>query len=408
MAIVATQGSAVANTVRPYGLVICAPGQSCPPGSPLVLSPAPPAGTTQTPQTITATFTNENPKRSLLPIASANLTAPSGVTIVSAAIGNNTIGVCPAKWPWISCISNGTTLELRSLLVPPGASLTVNLGVDTPAASSCTTTTPCDFSVTAEPIPVYLPPASNWLNLDASTSQLGIALSSETTCTANPCSASLADGGAAGSTGGSVSITASTAATSGNVSESLDYGTHINPADCSGINSQHDEYVSGTALQGASANPFQVTISTTDYSGYEPFICMTSSQPFIAMYLPGYCWDPSTPATVGTGAECTSTDTFKTSVTSPSTTYTIGTSVQVTQPDGTPGYAGLLLPCATSSQDDTDSLGDYDGPDGDNDVDDTGVINCSEWPGVSQEPTSNNPHVAVVDVPAGFDSSFRN
>ena len=261
--------------------------------------------------------------RAGLKIGSVNLTPPSGLTVVSASLGGTAIGPCSAKTPATSsCITTAGVLELRGLDVQPGDSIQVSMGITTPPPpSSCTTATPCQWSASAKASTDYNGPPGDNFNLDLDLSQLGVVLSSEVTCTSatqsNTCSATLADGGASGSTGGSVSITTDATGTSGGILyEAIDFGPHLNAAsECSGIDSVHDEYVSGTALNGPDARGFTVTINTTNYPGYRDALCVTSSKEFTAEFI------------------------------SASGAVTLGPAIPVTQPDGTPGFAGLLPHC---------------------------------------------------------------
>lgn len=381
VAVVAGQGSAGATANKPFSVVICyfgQPSQGCPAGSPPVVSPGT-SGTSAT--SVTATITDETTKGTGLTIGSVNLTAPSGVTPsdvkIASASFNGTLASCTTSTPaTTSCISQDrTTLELRGLNVPPGGSITVSMGLATPPPpSSCTTTAPCQWSAAAKQSNDYNGPPGNQLNLDSNTSQLGIILSSEVTCTSahksNSCSTTLADGGATGSTGGSVSITTSATGTSGGIFyQSIDYGQHLPASDCSGIDSVHDEYISGPALNGSSARSFTVTITTTDYSGtsgnpgYQAEACITSSKQFTAKFI------------------------------SASGVVTTGPAPAITaQPDGTPGgFAGLLPNCT----------GDGPAP----------TVNCKSLPGVVSRSTSAtvpSVHTLVASFPAGFDTTFRN
>ena len=364
LALVALPGSAAANWTKPsFGAVICAPGQSCPPGTPVVVSPGLSA---TTPATITAVLTNET-TMNILGLGSANLTPPSGFTIVSASLGGTAIGACTrGTFPWISCITAAGVLELRSLNVPAGGSIQVSMGITTPPPpSSCTTATPCQWSVTGMHDYLGLPLPLNQLNLDPNTSQLGMVLSSQATCTSTkPCSATLANGGTSGSTGGSVGVTTDATATSGMFYEALDYGPHLPAADCYGVDSVHDEYISGTALE---TNSFTVTINTTDYPGYQAEVCATTSMQFKAK-VPV----PDEPEAVPDGDE-----------------WKLEPAIPVTQPDGTPGYAGLLPDCAG-----TGSI--YK------------TVNPNTYPCVLSRSTTGNVHTIVASFPAGFDATLRN
>lgn len=361
LAVVAWQGSAGAASNKPYEVVICAAGQPCQPGSPPVLSPG---STSSAPVAITAVITNETTKGAGLKIGAANLEPPTGLAVVSASLGGVAIGSCSASTPaTTSCITTAGVLKLRSVDVQPGGSIQVSMGITTPPPpSNCTTATPCQWTVTAKQANNYNGPPRDAFNLDPDGSQLGIVLSSQVTCTSaessNTCSATLADGGTAASAGGSVSITTDATGTSGGTFyQSIDYGPHLDPAkECSGINSVHDEYISGSALNGQNERSFTVTISTTDYPGYVAELCVTTSKPFTAKYI------------------------------SASGKVTIGPATPVTQPDGTPGYAGLLLNCPEPAPN----------------------TRCNTQPGVISRSTTGNVHTIVATFPAGYDASLRN
>ncbi len=254
-------------------------------------------------------------------------------------------------------------LELRGLNVRPGDSIQVSMGITTPPPpSSCTTATPCLWSVSAQASTDYNGPPGDDFNLDSDLSQLGLVLSSEVSCTSatqsNTCSATLADGGASGSTGGSVSITTdATGISGGSLYEAIDFGPHLNAAsECSGIDSVHDEYVSGTALNGPDERSFTVTINTTNYPGYRDALCVTTSKQFTAEFI------------------------------SAGGTVTLGPAIPVTQPDGTPGFAGLLPNCTGAAP----------------------TVDCNTQPGVVSRSFTGNVHTMVASFPAGFDASMRN
>ena len=361
LVVVAWQGSAGAASKKPFGVVICAPGQSCQRGAPPVVSPG---ASSSAPASLTAVITNDTTKGGGLTIGSANLTPPSGITVVSASVGGAAIGPCTATTPaTTSCITDASVVELRGLSVRPGDSIQISLGITTPPPpSSCTTTTPCQWSVSAKQSNEYNGAPGDNFNLDLDTSQLGIVLSSVVTCTSatgpNSCSATLANGGTSVSTGGSVSITTNATGTSGGtLYQAIDFGPHLNPgSECSGIDSVHDEYVSGAALNGAAERSFTVTINTTDYPGYVAELCVTSSKQFTAKFF---------------------TD---------NGTAFLAPAVPVTQPDGTPGFAGLLPNC----------------------TDPAPTVRCNSEPGVVSRSTNGNVHTIVASFPAGFDASMRN
>src|SRR5579872_212676 len=116
-AVVLGQGTAGANSYKPFSVNICtADYTSCPPGSPPVVAPG---GS----PSVTATITDKTTKGGGLQIGSVNLTAPAGVTITSAQIVNGApiTAKCGGTTPaGTSCITtDGTLLELRSLSVAP-------------------------------------------------------------------------------------------------------------------------------------------------------------------------------------------------------------------------------------------------------------------------------------------------
>src|SRR5579875_3752094 len=165
VAVVAWQGTAAATSNKPYGVVICTAGQTCPPGSPPVIAPGSAAGTTPSPDSITAVITNENTKGAGLRVGSVNLSAPTGVTIVSASIGGTAIVGCTANTPKTTSCNSGSVLELRNINVAPGASVQVSMDIDTPPPPSCTTAVPCQWGATAKQANDYSGQGNN-LNLD--------------------------------------------------------------------------------------------------------------------------------------------------------------------------------------------------------------------------------------------------
>jgi hypothetical protein len=217
----------------------------------------------------------------------------------------------------------------------------------------------------------------NDFTLDSASSQLGIVTTSEATCTSgtasNTCSATLANGGSTGSSGGSIGFTTSATGTGGGTFfQSINYGPPIPASDCSGVTSMNDAYVSGSALTGANARPFTVTINTTDYPGYQPLFCITTSKPFTAE-VPNTT-DPDDNPPDNDGDE-----------------WLLVPAVPVTQPDGTAGYAGLLPPC----DDVTPATNEP-------------TVDPATNPCVLSLSTTGNVHTIVASFPAGFDASMRN
>jgi hypothetical protein len=380
VAVVAGQGSAGANSFKPFAVNLCAAptgtptaGDYCPLGGTApVVAPGSAAsgGVGSTAAALEADFKDETTKGGGLTIGSINLTAPSGVTFGSATfvVGNSAItATCGSSTSaTTSCISaDGTELELRGLNVAPGATLQVSISLDTPALPSpCTTATPCQFSTSAKQSNDYNGPPGNQLNLDSSNSQQGVALESDATCTAangkktNSCSNTLADGGGGTSLGGTVSITTNATGTSGgDFYESLDYGPALNDKGQCGanFNTDHSEYINGIALEGSNARSLTVTITTTDFMGYQAEICAQTSKSFLA----------------------------KTQANAP---FTLVSATPTPQLDGSPGFEGLLPDCSTNPQAVSPT------------------VNPKTYPCVLSRGTVGNVHTMVASYPAGFDA----
>ena len=289
---------------------------------------------------------------------SANFVGGSGIT---ASCGSST----PAT---TSCISaDRTELELRGLNVAPGTTLQVSISLDTPSLPSpCTTATPCQFSTDAKQSNDYNGPPGNQLNLDSSHSQQGVALESDATCTAangkktNSCSNTLADGGADGSVGGTVGITTNATGTSGG--DSLRVARLRPAAQQRGpmrreLHTDHSEYINGAALEGSNARSLTVTITTTNFAGYQAELCAQTSKTFRAKSQPG-------------------------------NTFTLVSATPTPQLDGSPGFEGLLPDCSTNPQAASPT------------------VNPKTYPCVLSRSTSaaGNVHTMVASYPAGFDA----
>jgi len=385
LAILVGQGSAGAASTKPFAVVICSPSYQapnfCTSGNPQVISPG---LTNPANPTVVANITDETTKGAGLTIGSVNLTAPTGVTITSASLGTppgTPIAACTSTTPTsTSCIaSGGSVLELRGLNVPPSGSIELSMGLDTPPPpSGCTTATPCQWTAAAKQSNDYNGPPGNALNLDSSSSQLGIIVSAEATCAsakkANSCSTTLGDGGTAGSSAGSVNFTTdATGTSSGIFYQSIDYGPPLDSSTtgpCRGVDSDHDEYFNGPALEGSAARSVTLTITTTDYPGYEADVCAALSQPFKAK--------SASLATVALSGV-------------PATLYS--TTQLFTEADGTQDYEGLLPDCAGSPG--------ATAP----------TVNCKSLPGILSRSTSTSAdgtvlHTIVASIPPGFDSGF--
>lgn len=127
----ALSAPAGATPSKPFSLVICALGSSenCAP-TPTSSANAPaavPSGGRSV--AMTATFTNENKPTSGIRLGSVNLTPPSGFVV----------SLAPPQPPCPGCTATvvGNVVQLRSLGLPPGGSVTVSMAVDDHLAAGC-------------------------------------------------------------------------------------------------------------------------------------------------------------------------------------------------------------------------------------------------------------------------------
>ena len=119
----------------------------------LVLSPSSVASGAQA--TISARYTNLTSQQQL---GSSNLTAPAGFSVLSATV------VAPAQG---TATVSGSTVQLRSLSLPPGGSVTVSVSVRTPCSAGTFT-----WSAATKQANNFSGPPGNDLNLEPSQSSM--------------------------------------------------------------------------------------------------------------------------------------------------------------------------------------------------------------------------------------------
>jgi hypothetical protein len=173
----AAPAPAGAASFKPYSIVICALGASetCAPSTTSAANQpaAVPVGAVGA--SMTATFTNENKLGSGINVGSVNLTAPSGFSVTNASVNGVSLGSCTPSTPsTTSCIA-ANTIELRSLGVPPGGTVTASMSVTAPA-SGCTVASPCVWTSVAKQSNDFSGQPGNGLNVDANTSTLNTVL----------------------------------------------------------------------------------------------------------------------------------------------------------------------------------------------------------------------------------------
>jgi hypothetical protein len=267
---VASAASATPN--KPYSLVICAQGENCGPGQPAVVAPGSAPGTTPTPAQMSATFKNENGAATTILLGSANLTVPAGFVVTATSLpacSGSSTQACA------TLAGGGTQVQLRNMNVAPGASSTVGLTVDTPPPpSSCTRSAPCQWTVQAKQSNDFNG-TGNDLNEDPATSSNATVLSDTTACPAGSgCQTSLADGGTASSAPASISATiaVSPGASTGTLSESLNYGQ---PYSCQYFPEPgHESVFWNLTGTGTTDRSKTVSITTTVFSGYQQEVCL--------------------------------------------------------------------------------------------------------------------------------------
>lgn len=279
---------ASANSIKPYSIVICGGAQTtCSSASPAVIAP----GATLAHQaSLSVTFVNHNKPGSGIQLGSDNLTvpaAPTGFSVVSTSLP-----ACPASLNGqgtTACailLNGGTTVGFRNLNLGPGQSISITMSALTPPPSTtaCTTTFPCAWTDEAKQSNQFNG-TGNDLTPDASSSY-GTVTAAVASCLADmPCTTTLANGGTASGTPGSVSVTVNTTSggTAGTQIEALDFGTPLDSSLCSGITALHQEYWD---LSADSDRTQTVSITTTPYPGYQPFVCyFTPDRSFTALVL---------------------------------------------------------------------------------------------------------------------------
>jgi hypothetical protein len=367
LATVILSAGANATSSKPYSIVICGDGQTgCTSINAAVVAPG---GTTSNPSTLSVTFTNDNKLGSGIQVGSDNLTVPSAPTGFSV-IGTS-LPACPASLnnltpPCVYVLNGGTTVGFRQLNLAPGQSISINLSAVTPApsATGCTTTSPCSWTDQAKQANDFSGTGNN-LNSDGN-SAYGTITSSTAPCAKNKgCTTQLGNGGTATSAPGSISTTIVTSSGKTAVTQiqSIDFGGP-QTLNCSGLSSPHLTSLNLAGGNNGSDRSQTITITTTDFPGYQPEGCFETTVPF-------------TQAVIDLG-------------TTPPTTLALAPASGTEMPDGTigPPFHGLLPDCGSQ----------------------TNQVNCNKNPGVvsRQNAPDGTTHTLVVQVPPGFDSRIGN
>jgi hypothetical protein len=348
---------------KPYSIVICGDGQiGCTSANPAVIAPG---GTSGNPSKLSVTFTNDNKLGSGIQLGSDNLNVPStppGFSVISTSLPecppsfNNSATAC------VILFNEGKTVGFRNLNLAPGQSISISLQAATPQPSTtaCTTTSPCFWTDEAKQSNDFSG-TGNDLNSDSSSSK-GTVTSAVASCAKKQgCSTTLANGGTATSAPGSISTTISTASGKTAVTqiESIDFAAPLDPKKCSGVSSPHLSYenLSNGADNGSDRSQ-TITINTTDFPGYVAQACLETKLQFTQLVI------------------------------APDGTESLAPANPTTQPDGTPGFQGLLPDCGNGPL----------------------QVNCNKNPGVLQRQRSadDKTHTLVVAIPPGFDMRISN
>ena len=360
---VGAQASTAASN-KPYSIVICGDGQTgCSATNPAVVAPG---GTTVDPSSLSVTFTNDNKLGSGIQLGSDNLNVPSmpaGFSVISTSLPTCPPSFTNATPPCFILLNNGATVGFRNLNLAPAQSISISISAVTPQPSTtaCTTTSPCFWTDQANQSNNFSG-TGNGLNSDANSSY-GTVMSAVAFCAQKKaCSTTLANGGTATSAPGSIDATVSTSSGKTAVTqvESIDFGTPLDPAACSGVSSPH---LTAETLSNGSDNGTDrsqtITINTTDFVGYVSEVCLETNVPFTQLVIAPDGTESLAPATQ----------------TGPST------------------FQGLLPDCATSPPQPLQ-------------------VNCSKNPGVLQRQTTvsalGTTHTIVFAIPPGFDPRFSN
>lgn len=347
---------------KPYSIMVCGGGQiGCSATNPAVIAPG---GTHTNPSSLSVTFTNDNKLGSGIQLGSDNLNVPS--TPAGFAVISTSLPTCPPTFnnsapACVTLLNNGATVGFRNLNLVPGQSISITMSAVTPAPSTtaCTTTSPCFWTDEAKQSNDFSG-TGNDLNSD-SNSAYGTVMSAVASCTKNnPCATQLANGGRATSAPGSISTTVSTSSGKTAVTqiESIDFGTQLPPANCSGVKSQHMTYenLSNGADNGSDRSQ-TITINTTDFQGYSSNVCFATNVQFTQLVI------------------------------APDGTESLAPATATTLPDGSQGFEGLLPDCGNHALE----------------------VNCNKTPGVvsgSRQTTvtsQGTTHTIAAAIPPGFD-----
>jgi hypothetical protein len=156
---------------KPYSIVVCAYGADEACTAPANDAAAVQIGATGVP--MTAMYVNHNKPGSGINLGSSNLSAPAGFTITTASVGGGPALPSCTPATTTNCLSNGTTVQLRSLGLAPNSGVTVSMTVNTPSPpTTCTVQAPCNWGVQSKQSNDFSGSPGNNLNVD-STSNLG-------------------------------------------------------------------------------------------------------------------------------------------------------------------------------------------------------------------------------------------
>ena len=369
--VLSAPGRATPN--KPYSIVICGGGQTgCTSANPAVTAPG---GTTASLSALSVTFTNDNKPGSGIQLGSDNLNVPStpaGFGVTSASLPTTPptpptpLPQCPASFnssaPLCVIFSNGDTtagfrtIGFRNLNLAPGESIQINMSAVTPPPSTtaCTTTSPCFWTDEAKQSNDFNG-TGNDLNSD-SNSAYGTVTAAATFCPQKQgCSTTLADGGNATGAPSSVSVTVSTSSGKTAVTQiqALDFGPPLPANLCSNVSALHFSYwkLSNGADNGSGRSQTVSITTTPPSSGFLQEFCLETSQQFTQKVLPAGNLEPAN---------------------------------QVTLPDGSPGFQGLLPNCVTQ-------------------------VDCKKLPGVLRRVTNpDGTRTTVAMIPPGFDARGYN
>jgi hypothetical protein len=370
VAAITLSAGASAAPNKPYSIVICGGGQTgCTSGNPAVIAPG---GSALTPSELAVTFANDNKLGSGIQLGSDNLNVPStlaGFSLIRASSQGNLLPQCPASFNssaplCVVFLNGGTTIGFRNLNLAPEQSIQISMSAATPQPSTtdCTIASPCLWTDEAKQSNDFNG-TGNDLNSDTN-SAYGTITSSPAPCAKNKgCTTKLGNGGTPTSAPGSISTTISTSSGKTAVTqiESIDFGGP-QTLNCSGLSSPHLTSLNLSGGNNGSDRSQTITITTTDFLGYEPEGCFETTAPFTQAVIDLTTTPPTTVALI------------------PATK----------PPDNTQVYQGLLPDCGTQAL----------------------QVNCNKNPGVLERQTTvtanGTTHTLVVQVPPGFDSRIGN